>query len=249
MQDIIVLIPARSGSKGIKDKNIKSLNNHPLLAYTIRAAQNVNLINRIIVSTDSEEYAEIARKYGGTAPFLRPSQFAGDESTDFEWIQHALEWMKKNEGFLPRLIVHLRPTTPLRDPIIIQKAIETIEANKEATALRSVHEMPFTAYKTCEVEGKYLTSSYTRSHELDKINFARQQYPITYQPNGYVDILKGDFVFENENKNIHGDKVLAHITPQIQDVDVPEDFSYLRYQLEHNKERFDKLVSLPDQKK
>jgi len=243
MSDIITLIPARSGSKGIIDKNIKPLNNHPLLAYTIKAAQKVNAIQRIIVSTDSEKYAEIAKSYGATVPFLRPKEIADDDSTDFEWVQHALEWLKKKENFLPRLIVHLRPTTPLRDPEIIHQAIEAIESSEEATALRSVHEMPFTAYKTCQVKGKFLTCAFTESPELDKINFSRQQYPKTYQPNGYVDILKGDFVYRNTDHNVHGDKTLAHITPNIQDVDAPEDFDYISFQIQHRREIFDKLFN------
>ena len=243
MSDIIALIPARSGSKGIIDKNIKPLNNHPLLAYTIKAAEKVSAISRIIVSTDSQKYSEIAKSYGAEVPFLRPQQIAGDDSTDFEWVQHALEWLKENEKFLPRLIVHLRPTTPLRDPEIIQQAIESIEASQEATALRSVHEMPFTAYKTCQVKGKFLTCAYTESPELDRINFSRQQYPKTYQPNGYVDILKSDFVYRNADNNVHGDKTLAHITPNIQDVDDPEEFDYLNFQIQHRRDIFDKLFT------
>jgi len=239
MLDTIALIPARSGSKGVRNKNIKLLNDHPLIAYTIKAAHKVKAIQRIFVSTDSESYAKIAKEYGAEVPFLRPPELSGDDSTDIEWIQHTLQWLKKEEETVPRLLIHLRPTTPLRDPVIIGKAIETIEKDLEATALRSVHEMSQTAYKSFQLNQNYLASLCTGSMDLDAANLPRHQYPKTYQPNGYVDVLKSEFILKNNQ--MHGNKVLAYITPHVQEVDVVEDFSYLLYQINHNKEMFSRL--------
>jgi 2-C-methyl-D-erythritol 4-phosphate cytidylyltransferase len=91
MLDTIALIPARSSSKGVRDKNIKRLNNHPLIAYAIKAAQKVKAIQRVFVSTDSEPYAKIAKEYGAEVPFLRPPELSEDDSTDIEWVQHTLQ--------------------------------------------------------------------------------------------------------------------------------------------------------------
>jgi CMP-N,N'-diacetyllegionaminic acid synthase len=242
MLDTIALIPARSGSKGVRDKNIKRLNNHPLIAYTIKAAHKVKAIQRVIVSTDSEPYAKIAKEYGAEVPFLRPPELSEDDSKDIEWIQHTLQWLKREEGTVPRLLIHLRPTTPLRDPEMVSKAIEAIEADKEATALRSVHEMPQSAYKSFQVQQNYLTCLCTGSMDLDAANLPRQQFPRTYQPNGYVDVLKTEFILNNNQ--MHGNKVRAYITPQIQEVDVPEDFLYLLYQINHYEEMFSRLFDI-----
>ena len=242
MLDTIALIPARSGSKGVRDKNIKRLNNQPLIAYAIKAAQKVKAIQRVIVSTDSEPYAKIAKEYGAEVPFLRPPELSEDDSTDIEWVQHTLQWLKREEGTVPRLLIHLRPTTPLRDPEMVSKAIEAIEADKEATALRSVHEMPQSAYKSFQVEQNYLTCLCTGSMDLDAANLPRHQFSRTYQPNGYVDVLKSEFILNNNQ--MHGNKVHAYITPQIQEVDVPEDFSYLLYQINHHEEMFSRLFDV-----
>ena len=192
----MAFIPARAGSKSVVHKNIKLLKNHPLIAYSIRAALLTSGIDRVIVSTDSEEYAGISKEYGAEVPFIRPAKFAQDESGDFDWISHALGWFKKKEGISPRLIVHLRPTTPLRQPQVIERALKTIESNLDATALRSVHGMSQTAYKCFEKDGDYLTCISSGIRDIESTNRVRQSFPKTYEPNGYVDILKTDFFFK-----------------------------------------------------
>ena len=116
MNDIIAIIPARSGSKSLMDKNIKLLSGHPLIAYSIAAAKLSKGIDRIIVSTNSEKYADIARQYGAEVPFIRPDRYSTDTSTDRDFLIHAMKWLKENEDTLPEYWVHLRPTTPLRIP-------------------------------------------------------------------------------------------------------------------------------------
>ena len=138
--NIISVIPARSGSKGVPDKNIKLLAGKPLIAYSIAAAKKSKLINKIIVSTDSKKYANIAKKYGAEAPFLRPAELAGGKSTDYDWVNHLLNWLATNEDNNPEYLVHLRPTTPLRDPEIIDNAIEELINNLEATVHRQCKE-------------------------------------------------------------------------------------------------------------
>lgn len=236
MVEILAIIPARSGSKGVSNKNIKSLNRHPLIAYSIKAALLTPSIGRVMVSTDSQRYASIAKEYGAEVPFLRPIEIAGDSSTDLEFVEHTLTWLSETEGRVPQLIVHLRPTTPLRDPKVIEKAISRIGELEQATALRSVHEMSNPAYKCFEVHDEYLACICSRSMDIEPTTLARQEFPKTYEPNGYVDILKTEFV---KNKNqIHGNKVIAFETPRVTDIDMIEDFDYLSYQINNDTELF-----------
>lgn len=239
MINTVAIIPARSGSKGVIDKNVKLLAGKPLLAYSILAARLTDNIDRVIVSTDSEHYADIAREYGAEVPFLRPSEISGDNSTDYEWVKHALDWMQNEEGFIPTYLVHLRPTTPLRDPIYIRKAIELLKQNKNATALRSSHEMPQSSYKTLEIEDGYYKCIGTELLDLDEANRPRQQFKKTYDPNGYVDVYKSYFVIENGR--LLGNRVLAYITPKIAEVDTLEEFDFLEYLVQKNPALIDRL--------
>lgn len=227
--NVVAIIPARSGSKGIPDKNIKPLAGRPLIAYSIAAARLTKNIDRIIVSTDSEQYANIAREYGAEVPFLRPSEISTDNSTDYDFIKHALDWMLDNEGYQPQYLVHLRPTTPLREVTYIDAALACIKQFDEATALRSIHEMPESAYKFFEIDKGFLKAVGTGSFDMEASNEPRQNFKKTYKGNGYVDVIKSAYVMEN--KKIHGDKVIAYIIPQVFEVDTLEDFDYLEYQV------------------
>ena len=232
MSEIVAVIPARSGSKGVPGKNVKLLAGHPLIAYSIAAARLVENVDRVIVSTDSEHYARIARKYGAETPFLRPAEVSADDTGDYEWVKHLLDWMVENEGDVPEYLVHLRPTTPLRDPGCIEKAIERMTRDNYATALRSAHEMSETAYKTVEIDKNYLKCICSGSFDLDSASRPRQLFPKTYVANGYVDIYKSSYVVEN--KKLLGDKVIAYVTLRILEVDMVEDFDYLEYQVDKN---------------
>ena len=118
MSEVIAIIPARSGSKGVPDKNIRLLGKYTLLEWTIKACQTSKFIDKIYVSTDSLEYSLHAKEAGALVPFLRPKNISKDTSTDYEFINHALNWLEMN-CIVPKYIVHMRPTTPLRDPRII----------------------------------------------------------------------------------------------------------------------------------
>ncbi len=232
MANVIAIIPARSGSKGVVDKNIRLLGGHPLIAYSIAIAQLANGIDRIIVSTDSEKYAMIARDYGAEVPFLRPDEISLDSSGDYEFIKHTLDWLQDNEGYLPEFLVHLRPTTPFREVCYIESAIEAIKKDKQATALRSVHEMPESAYKTFEIEDGYMKPVFSGIFDIEASNRPRQMFKKTYDANGYVDVVRTRYVFEY--KKIHGDRVIAYVTPRVYEVDAPGDFEYLEYLISKN---------------
>jgi CMP-N,N'-diacetyllegionaminic acid synthase len=239
MSYTIAIIPARSGSKGVPDKNIKSLGGRPLIAYSIQVGLMAENIDRVIVSTDSESYASIGKECGAEVPFLRPAEISTDSSTDYECVQHALDWLKALEGEIPEYIVHLRPTTPLREPAVVAAAVEAFRKDKEATALRSVHEMSESAYKCFCVESGHLVDLGTSSGDLDEANNARQSYPKTYYGNGYVDVLRSEFILKHGK--IHGDRVMAFITDVTHEVDSATDFDYITYQIARDQNLVNRL--------
>jgi len=231
MAKVIALIPARSGSKGVPNKNIRELGGHSVMEWSVAACLRSKYIERTIVSTDSEDYAELAKILGAEAPFIRPAEISTDRSADVEFILHALNWLENN-GELPVYVVHIRPTTPFRDPRLIDQAIDMFTSS-QATALRSVHPMAESAYKTFEIApAGQLKRVGADSTELDAANNARQQFPYTYIANGYVDVLSVEFI--RKTGLIHGNHVMPFITPVVDEIDVPEDFHRLEYQLSVN---------------
>jgi N-acylneuraminate cytidylyltransferase len=225
---VIAIIPARSGSKGIINKNIHLLSGQPVLAYSIKAALKSSLIDRVIVSTDSQEYADIALTYGAEVPFLRPKEISEDAATDLEFFNHTLDWFRDNEGHIPEYFIHLRPTTPLRFPQTIDKAIKQfIESGSEYTALRSCHLMSESSYKTFEIENQKLKGLCNNGFDIEDLNFGRQSYPRTYDCNGYVDIVRSELI---QKKNIlHGDRVFAYVTEKAYEIDEPSDIDLIEY--------------------
>ena len=244
---IYAIIPARSGSKGVKNKNIRLLNGYPMIAYTIAAAKLASHIDRIIVSTDSEEYAEIARKYGAETPFLRPSEIAGDNSTDFEFMEHAINWLYENEGTVPEYWVHLRPTNPLRNYKIIDKAVLEILSDNAADSLRSAHLADVSPFKwfLLNDDGYYKTFT---GISLDEANKPRQAFPDVYIPDGYVDVLRTSYIVQNDL--IHGKNMIAFRSPESVDVDNARDFTELERTVhEYQNEVIEYLNNMGDQAK
>lgn len=223
---IIALIGARSGSKGVPNKNIRILGGYPLLAWSIRACAKAKLIDRIIVSTDSEEYASIARLYGAEV-IMRPAAISGDESTDYEFIAHALETVDCE------YVAHIRPTTPLRDPQVIDRAITEFQATKDYAAMRSVHEMPESAYKAFTILAGVLVPM-TGVHTADMSNLPRQSFPTTYAANGYVDVLNTKFC--RHSSRLHGDSVCPFLTEPVIEIDCAADFAMLEAYVSRNPE-------------
>jgi len=230
---VFSIIPARSGSKGIKDKNIKILGDHPLFAWSIKASNNSNYISKTFVDTDSIEYAKIANNYGAEIPFLRPSKLSQDGSTDYEFITHFLDFLESVDD-VPDLLVHLRPTTPFRNPKKIDDAINlTYSLLGSVSAIRSVHEMSETAYKTMEIdEDGFLISAFKKEKDLELLNAPRQGFPKTFSANGYVDILIPEKI--KRNRKLHGNKVFGIVTEPVIEIDSTFDFSLCENILQSN---------------
>lgn len=229
----IAIIPARGGSKGIPGKNIAPLLGHPLIAYSIAASLESRSISRTIVSTDSEEIAEIARRYGAEVPFMRPAEFSTDESTDRDFLMHALAWLAEQENTRPDYIVHLRPTTVLREPEVIDAAVRLIRETTSATSLRSAHLASKTPYKWFEMDASgYFKGIRPDDPRPEYYNLPRQSFPPVYDPNGYVDVLKVSQLLNSPS--VHGEAILGFVTPFCHELDSPEDLLFMNYLLERH---------------
>lgn len=217
---VVALIGARSGSVGVPNKNIRMLGGHPLIAWSIAAAQRAASIDRIFVCTDSAPCARIASDYGAEVIML-PGGVTKDTSTDADWIGYVLTQLKP----LPERIVHLRPTSPLRNFNVIDSAALAFIPSHDS--LRSVEQMSESAFKAMTVVGGRLGT--INGASLDDVNAPRQSFPETWRPNGYVDVLKTAFILKN--KRLHGANVQAFATQPTIEVDTEEDFERLEYQL------------------
>lgn len=156
MVKVLAVIPARGGSKGIPRKNIKKLAGHPLIAYSIAAGLNSSLVTRTIVSTDDQEIAEVAKQYGADVPFLRPEEFARDESRDLPVFQHVLSWLKQNESYQPEIVVQLRPTSPFRSETLVDEAVRILLDHPDADSVRGIvpsKQNPYKMWKVLEGGG------------------------------------------------------------------------------------------------
>lgn len=227
---VLALIPARGGSKGIPRKNLRELAAYPLIAYTIAAARLSRRVSRVLVSTDSEEIAEVARSFGAEVPFLRPAEMAQDRSSDIDYVRHAADWLERNEGSCPPLILQLRPTTPLRDPEFMDESVSRIENVPLATSLRSVHQLPEPPQKMMGIRDGFLVGLFPDDPRPEYYNLPRQVFPPAYHPNGYVDIVRGDRVKNSEE--LYGPRVLGFVTPPAVEIDGPAEFEYLQFVLE-----------------
>ena len=215
---ILALIPARAGSKGIPGKNIIDLGGYPLIAYSIVAAVQSKLIDRVIVTTDGAEIAEVAREYGAEVPFLRPKEIANDSALDIEFFLHALDWLETTEHAVPDMIVHLRPTSPFRNPDIVDRAIEVFRHDGRATSLRSAHVMEEPGYKLFRVNDGYCAffgaEDFPPGEEY--YNRPRQMLQTTYIPNGYVDIVRPSVLRAG---SVHGARIKPFVTERTADID------------------------------
>ena len=221
---ILSIIPARSGSKGIPDKNIIKLYGMPLIFYSISASKLAGS-GRTIVSTDSSDYAKIALDYGAEVPFLRPTKIARDNSSDASFILHTLKWLQENEGYQPDILLHFRPTTPIRDPVVIKEAIREMSNNKWKS-LRSAHIAPESPYKWFfkGFDGEALP--FNGNNKFKDLNLPRQNFQNVYIPNGYIDILRSDIILHE--KAIHTGDVKLFETDPVIEIDTMFDLKVLK---------------------
>jgi CMP-N-acetylneuraminic acid synthetase len=210
------VIPARGGSKGIKDKNIFPVLGKPLIAYTIEAVLQSQRLCDCIVSTDSERIAEISRKWGGKAPFLRPAELAEDTTPSVDVLIHALLWYEKHNNVRVDAVVLLQPTAPMRLPADIDSAIEVFAKGKAESLIscfeeKSIH--PLVMYTKQDGLLKPLLS--------DKdVVVRRQDFPPIYVRNGAIYITSRDLLLNK--KRIRGDRSLLYLMPEERSVNIDE---------------------------
>lgn len=197
--NIIAIIPARSGSKSIKNKNIILYKGKPLIYHSIKTAIESKYINRVIVSTDSKKYKNISINFGAEVPFLRPKKYSSDNSIDYDYILHATKFLIKNK-YYPDIIVLLRPTTPNRVVRVVDEAINFFLKNfNKYDSMRSVSIFNQPPQKLFMIKNEQLKGFFDKSLNDEYHALPRQKYPKTYLPNGYVDIVKTKFFLKKKN--------------------------------------------------
>lgn len=212
------LIPARGGSKSIPHKNIVDLSGKPLLSYTIEAAQGSRHLDRVILSTDDAEIAEVGRSYGVEIPFMRPEELARDDTPSIEVVAHILDWLKENESWQPEAVVLLQPTSPLRTAVHIDEAVDLFVAKKADTVV-SVIEVPhrFSPYSIMQLEDGYLRDFWTEDVEFDR--YRRQEMPKLYARNGpAILVTKTDVILDSNS--FYGSKVIPYIMREEVSIDI-----------------------------
>ena len=217
---ILCLIPARSGSKGLPDKNIKMMVNKPLMVWSIEQAKETEYYKRgdmrIVVSTDSEKYKDIGLKWGAEVPFLRPKELSKDNSTDLMFLKHALYWLNENEKYKPEYILHLRPTQPCREKGLIDDCLNKF-IGSEFDSLRTVIPTKKTPYKMYIKKDDELLPLFDNVNGIyEPYNIGRQYLPKTYLHNGYVDIIKSDLL---RTDRLSG-KILAYEMGESDNIDI-----------------------------
>ena len=225
MKKIAALIPARGGSKGVPRKNIKLLKGHPLIAYSIAAAKMCPAIDGVVVSTDDAEIASVAQMYGAEV-LMRPEEFAQDNSTDWQVINHYFNNHDTDA------VAYLRPTTPLRNPDLLTEGVKFYYENEgEMSGMRSMHELPESPYKVFKINDEGYCEGFFDEYKgiKDYTNLPRQNFPKAYQPNGYLDIAKRSTV--EGGKSAFATDILPLISEFVTEVDAKYEFDLLGHQL------------------
>ena len=218
-KEVLAIIPARGGSKGIKNKNITNLNGSSLISYSIKAALESKLVSRVICSTDSEIIAEEAIKYGAEVPFLRPDEISQDNSSDIEYFNHAIEWLKINESYRPRLLVQLRPTSPLRNLEMIDEAIQIMIKDNSYDSLRAVSQPDHTPYKMWKlVKRNEMIPLLKLTGNKEPYNTNRQNLPEVYAQTGSIDITRPETL--EKYKSMTGKKIYPFIMDERYFIDI-----------------------------
>lgn len=220
--NIIAIIPARSGSKSVPNKNIRLINGKPLLAYSIEHAMASKYINRVILSTDSEEYAKIGREYGAEVPFIRPAEFATDTALDIDVFYHALSYLEEKEGYHADIVVQLRPTYPIRNVEHIDNMIRILqEINPQADSVRSLSPAKENPFKMWTMNDDGVLSPISREIK-ECYNMPRQELPTPYYQNACIDVVRGDVILQK--RSMTGDCIHGYLMHDNFDIDTEEDF-------------------------
>lgn len=241
---MLAIIPARGGSKGLPGKNIKELCGKPLIAHTIEAAKKVREIDRVIVTTDSPEIAEIAKKYGAEVPFIRPKYLAEDTSLACDVYLHAVEFMQNQEKMAVDNFIVLLPTTPLRNCENIKDAIKLFAETKAKTLISMVEaDVPISWYYKIDENGKIKNAGFDEQNSSNN----RQDNIKYYIPNGAIYIL--NYKLLKEKRTYYSENTVAYIMERSNsiDIDTEYDMLYAEFMMKLREKRIKKIGSRIDE--
>lgn len=218
--DILAIIPARGGSKGIPRKNIKDFAGHPLIAYSIAAGLCAETVTRVIVSTDDQEIAAVARQLGAQTPFIRPAEFAQDRSLDLPVFAHALEWLAAHEGYVPQVVVQLRPTSPVRPRGLVDEAVRQLLSHPEADSVRGVVPAGQNPHKMWRIdpESGRMVNLLAVEGIPEPYNAPRQALPPVYWQTGHIDAIRPGTILDKNSMS--GDVILPLMVDPRYTVDI-----------------------------
>jgi CMP-N,N'-diacetyllegionaminic acid synthase len=217
---VLAIIPARGGSKGLPGKNIKELCGKPLIAWTIEQAKFCSNIDRIVVSTDDEKIAEIAKKYGAEVPFIRPAELANDTSPTIDVIFHAIDWLKEHEDYRFEYILLLQPTSPLRITEDIEGVIQMLK-DKNARSIVSVCETDHHPWWSNTLPENGNMKGFLRPEILNK---RRQDLPVFYRLNGAIYLA--DTGYLRGQNSFFGLDTFAYAMPKEHPIDIDSDIDF-----------------------
>lgn len=223
-REVLAVIPARGGSRSIPRKNVKLFAGHPLLAYSIAAGLQSKSVTRVIASTDDDEIAEVARSYGAEVPFMRPAELAQDHTTDLPVFQHALDWLRREEKYVPEIVVQLRPTSPIRPLNCVDRAVEILLANAEADSVRGVVPSGQNPYKMWIIQDSGSMTPLIGDGPPEAYNRPRQELPPTYWQTGHVDVIRAGTISDQGSMSGRVILPLALDSKYAIDIDTPEDW-------------------------
>ena len=230
MTEILALIPARGGSKGIPRKNIRSFAGYPLIAWSITAAKQAACVTRIIVSTDDEEIASVGREYGAETPFLRPAEFAQDQTPDLPVFEHTLKWLEENEDYHPEVVIQLRPTSPIRPKDCVDRAVNILLEHKDADCVRGVVPAGQNPYKMWHFAGEDQPMQPLLEVEgiPEPYNAPRQILPPVYWQTGHIDAIRVSTI--KQKKSLTGDVLYPLVIDARYAVDIDTLSDWAKYE-------------------
>ena len=230
MTETLALIPARGGSKGIPRKNIRSFAGYPLIAWSIAAAKQAACVTRILVSTDDEEIAAVARAYGAETPFLRPAEFAQDTTTDLPVFEHAVQWLEENERYTPDIVVQLRPTSPVRPRDCVDRAVNILLQHEDADCVRGVvpaGQNPHKMWRFAD-EDQPMQPLLEVEGIAEPYNAPRQILPPVYWQTGHVDAIRVSTI--RQKKSLTGDVIYPLVIDPRYTVDIDNLSDWAKYE-------------------
>ena len=228
---VLAIIPARGGSKGLPGKNIRLLGQHPLIAYSVASCLAASTIDRVIVSTDNQEIADVACSYGAEAPFLRPDELSTDLAPDLPLFTHALQWLQREEGYQPSIVVQVRPTTPFRPQGLLDESVRLLQSDPAADSVRAVTHPNQNPYKMWTCDDEDCLHPLLSAEHAEPYNMPRQLLPKVFWQTGHVDVIRRETILERES--LTGDRIKSVMVDSsfVVDIDRLEDLQFAEYLL------------------